>query len=114
MEMVVHYLCGGNVDFVSTHLALTDIIVLKDSEAYTGMLASTYETRSLEEAVWDRFRRERRVALVRTVGVLLLSHPAAEHDRCGLRLSTLRGCCESVQSFRQNCESKVQSRELEV
>ena len=52
MEVLVHYLCGGNVDFVSTHLALTDIIVLKDSDACTGVLASTYETRSLEEAVW--------------------------------------------------------------
>ena len=60
----------------------------------------------------DRFPRECGVALVRTVGVLLLSHPTAEHDRCGLRLSTLQRFCESVQSFRQSRKSKVQSREL--
>jgi len=58
MEELDYYLCHGNIDFVSSRMPTTGIILVKESETYSDMLASSYEIKSLEEAVWTHHLRD--------------------------------------------------------
>ena len=52
MEELDHFLCQGNVDFVTTTLPGTGSIVVKRSDPYRDTLAGTYDVKSLQDAVW--------------------------------------------------------------
>ena len=75
MEELDYYLCHGNIDFVSSRMPTTGMILVKESETYSDMLASSYEITFIGGGRVDTSPPRLISAVVCTIGrVVFLRH----------------------------------------